>query len=263
MQVKSKFVLSIVCTTALVACGGGSSDASSAASTPGQAQGVYSGSFSSVAFNPGKFNALILDNDEFWTLYGLEGSGGELRVYGLIQGQGAASSGSFSSSNLKDYYYDGTTASGSLSATYTPGTSFVGTVSSSGRSVSFSGAAPAANSSAYNYNTAATISSITGAWSGTNMSGVTSTYTIASNGTFSGVNQYGCGFSGTLTPRASGKNVFDVALTNNTDAACGIASGLVGRGVALTSLLTGGSRQLIVAVVTNDRAYGSAIFATR
>ena len=28
-------------------------------------------------------------------------------------------------------------------------------------------------------------------------------------------------------------------------------------------LLTGGSRQLIVAVVTNDRAYGSAIFATR
>lgn len=263
MQVKSKFALSIVCASALVACGGGGSGAPANPSTPGQAQGVYSGSFSSSTFNPGKFSSLILDNDEYWTLYGLEGASGELIVYGLIQGQGAASSGSFSSGNLKDYYYDGTTGSGTLSATYTPGISFSGTVSTLGRSVSFAGAAPESGSSSYNYNTAATISSITGAWSGTNMSGVTSSYTIAANGTFSGVNQFGCGFSGTVTPRASGKNVFDVALTNNTDVACGIASGLVGRGVALTTLLTGGSRQLIVAVVTNDRAYGSAIFATR
>ena len=204
-----------------------------------------------------------MDNDEYWTLYGLEGASGQLYVYGLIQGQGASSNGSFRSSNLKDYYYDGTTGSGTLSATYQPGATFVGTVNASGRSVSFSGAAPIAGSTAYDYNAPANLANITGSWAGTNMSGVTSSYTIAANGTFSGVNQYGCGFSGLITPRSSGKNVFDVSLTNNSDSACGIASGLTGRGVALTTVLANASRQLIVAVVTNDRVYGSVIFATR
>lgn len=263
MQATSKLVLSVICSAALVACGGGGSSSTPSVSTPGQAQGVYTGSFATTAFNPGKFSTLILDNDEYWTLYGREGSSGQLLVYGLVQGQGSASSGSFSSSDLKDYFYDGTTASGTLSATYQPGSTFNGTVSESGRSVSFAGAVPVAGSSTYNYNAVATVSSISGVWAGTNMSGVTSNYTIASNGTFAGTNQYGCGFSGTVTPRASGKNVFDVSLANNTSAACGAASGLTGRGIALTTLLGNGSRQLIVAVITSDRVYGSVIFANR
>ncbi len=265
MQTLPKLTLSLVCSAALVACGGGGggSSSSSSATTPGQAQGVYTGSFASSAFNPGKFSTLVLDNDEYWTLYGREGSNGQLLVYGLVQGQGAASSGSFSSSDLKDYYYDGTTATGTLSATYQVGATFNGTVTEYGRSVSFAGTVPAAGSSTYNYNAAATVSSISGAWVGTNMSGVTSNYTIASNGTFAGTNQYGCSFSGSVTPRASGKNVFDVSLTNNTSSACGAASGLTGRGIALTTLLGNGSRQLIVAVVTSDRVYGSVIFANR
>lgn len=265
MHAFSKFVVTVACSAALVACGGGgsSSSSTSSVSTPGQAQGVYTGSFASTTFNPGKFSTLILDNDEYWTLYGREGTSGELLVYGLIQGQGSANSGSFSSSDLKDYFYDGTTAAGTLNASYQAGATFNGTVSQSGRSVSFSGVAPAAGSSTYNYNAAAMLSSISGAWAGTNMSGVSSNYTIASNGTFAGTNQYGCGFSGTVTPRPSGKNVFDVSLTNNTSPACGAASGLSGRGIALTTLLGNGSRQLIVAVVTSDRVYGSVIFANR
>lgn len=263
MQAFSKLVLSVVCSAALAACGGGGSSSSTTANTPGQAQGVYTGSFASAAINPGKFSILILENDEYWTLYGREGSDGQLLVYGLVQGQGAASNGSFTTSDLKDYYYDGTTANGTLIATYQAGATFNGTLSENGRSVSFAGAVPAAGSSTYNYSSAATVSSISGAWTGTNMSGVSSNYTIASNGTFAGTNQYGCGFSGTVTPRPSGKNVFDVSLTNNTSPACGAASGLTGRGIALTTLLGNGSSQLIVAVVTSDRVYGSVIFANR
>lgn len=263
MQAFSKLAISVVCSVALVACGGGGSSSATSATTPGQAQGVYTGSFASVAVNPGKFSTVILDNDEYWTLYGREGSNGQLLVYGLVQGQGSASSGSFTSSNLKDYYYDGTTANGTLNASYQVGATFNGTVSAAGQSVSFAGAVPTAGSSTYSYNVAATVSSISGSWAGTNMSGVTSDYTISSNGTFAGTNQYGCSFSGTVTPRASGKNVFDVSLTNNTSPACGAASGLTGRGIALTTLLGNGSRQLIVAVVTSDRVYGSVIFANR
>lgn len=249
-------------TAVLIGCGGGGGG-SGASTTPGEAQGVYTGSFSTPAFPAGKFSTLVLDNDEIWTLYGVEGAGGELLVYGLIQGQGASSSGSFAVASLKDYYYDGTSASGTLSARYQVGSTFNGTVSANGQSVSFSGVVPAAGSTNYSYSTAANLSDVSGVWSGTSMSGVTSSYTISSSGTFSGTNQYGCGFSGTVTPRASGKNVFDVTLTNNTSNACGAASGLTGRGIAVSSVLGSGRRQLIVAVVTNDRLYGSAIFATR
>jgi hypothetical protein len=247
---------------ALSGCGGGGGG-TPAASTPGQAQGVYNGSFSTSTFPTGKFSTLVLDNDEIWTLYGREGTSGQLLVYGLIQGQGSSSSGSFTSSSLKDYYYDGTSMSETLSATYQVGSTFNGTVSANGQSVSFSGVVPATGSTSYNYNTSASLSDISGSWSASNMGGVTSSFTISTTGTFSGTNQYGCGFSGSVNPRSSGKNVFDVSITNNTSTACGSASGLTGRGIAVSSILTSGSRQLIVAVVSSDRVYGSAIFASR
>ena len=246
----------------LVACGGGGDD-SSPSTTVGEAQGVYTGSFSSVGFPVGRFSTLVLDNDEIWTLYGEEGSNGELIVYGLIQGQGASNRGSFTSSALRDYSFNGDSASGSINATYTVGSTFSGTVSSAGQSVSFAGVVPAPGVSSYVYNTPAVLSDITGTWSGTSMGGVNSSYTISAGGTFSGVNEFGCGFSGTIAPRSSGKNVFDVTLINNTSQACGAASGLTGRGVALSAVLANASRQLIVTVVTSDRVYGSAIFATR
>jgi hypothetical protein len=120
-----------------------------------------------------------------------------------------------------------------------------------------------ANVTSVNDQSAANVADISGNWAGTSMAGSTSNYTISSSGTFSGTNQNGCGFSGTVMPRNSGKNVFDVAFLNNTSSACGTASGLSARGIAVSSVLANGSRQLIVAVVTADRAYGSAIFATR
>lgn len=263
MKVLSTMIFSLLGAAALVACGGGGSVTATSPSTPGQAQGVYSGSFATAAFPAGRFSTLILDNDEIWTLYGEGGVNGELLVYGLIQGQGSSNSGTFASSSLKDYFYDGTTMAGSISATYQMGASFNGTVSAGGQSVSFSGVVPPAGSTNYSYNTAANLADISGNWAGTSMSGSTSNYTITSSGTFSGTNQNGCGFSGTVSPRNSGKNVFDVAFLNNTSSSCGTASGLSARGIAVSSVLSNGSRQLIVAVVTADRMYGSAIFATR
>ena len=253
-----------VAVLALPGCGGGGGGtATTSASTPGQAQGIYTGSFSTSAFPTGRFSTLVLDNDEIWTLYGQEGGSGQLLVYGLMQGQGASNNGAFTSNSIMDYVYDGTSMSATLNATYQVGSSFNGTVSANGQSVSFSGTAPAPGSTSYNYNTPASLSDISGSWAANNMSGVTSNYTISAGGTFSGSNQYGCGFSGSVSPRASGKNVFDVTITNNTSVACGVASSLSGRGIAVSSVLSNSTRQLIVALVSSDRHYGSVLFATR
>ena len=264
MSAKKRFMVaaSALAVLGLIGCGGGGGGAASS-STPGEAQGVYSGSFSSSTFPTGKFSTLVLDNDELWTIYGQEGVNGELLVYGLIQGQGVSSGGTFTAGSLKDFFYDGTSATGSLTARYQAGSTFNGAVSANGQSVSFSGVVPTVGSTNYSYNTPAVLSSIAGSWSATNMYGGISSFTISSTGTFAGTNQNGCGFSGAVTPRSTGKNVFDVTSTNNTSTACGVASGLVFRGIAVSSLLGNGQRQLIVALVSSDRTYGSAIFATR
>lgn len=243
---------------ALAGCGGGGDGESSA--TPGQAQGNYAGNFSTTAFPNGIFSSLVLEDDQIWTLYGTAGSSGELLVYGFIHGQGVASNGKFTANAMKDYFYDGTTINASLQATYQAGVSFNGTVTENGTSVTFAGASAR---SSYVYGTPASLNDIVGSWSGTNIAGVTSDFTISQLGTFSGLNQFGCGFSGTISPRASGKNVFDVTLQNNTSVECGSVSGLQGTGVAASAPLGGGQRQLTIAIITNDRSRGSAVFAVR
>lgn len=68
----------------------------------------------------------------------------------------------------------------------------------------------------FDYCKAASVSDIAGAWVFYNPGRKVpkATLTVASTGAFSGVNEAtGCNYAGTLAPRASGKNVFDAAVT--------------------------------------------------
>jgi hypothetical protein len=68
----------------------------------------------------------------------------------------------------------------------------------------------------FDYGKAASVSDIAGAWVFYNPGRKVpkATLTVASTGAFSGVNEAtGCNYAGTLAPRASGKNVFDAAVT--------------------------------------------------
>ncbi len=266
-KMKSKVLSSMgfALSVALVGCGGGGGGAS-APSTPGEAQGAYVGSFSSAAFPNGRFSTLVLENDEVWTLFGQSGASGEFVIYGLLQGQGNARSGDFSAASIKEFLYDGTSYSGSLTAKYAVGSNFNGLVSINGQSVSFAGVVPVAGSldlSNYQYSSAPNVSDVAGNWSVTNLSGNTSTLTITNAGTFSGTNQNGCGFSGTVVARSSGKNVFDVTTTNNTSVACGSYSGLSLRGIGVTSMLPSAQRQIIFAFVNADRSMGGVAIGRR
>jgi hypothetical protein len=211
----------------LAACGGSGGDDSS--STPGAAQGAYEGKISTGQV----LQALILDDDQYYTLYGQE-SGGMFMLEGFVQGNGKADNGRFASSNLRDYYFDGTVATGSLSASYTPGVSFDGTVSADSQTVTFTSTAIPGTD--FDYNAAANLSNIVGTWSMTSLQGDAIALDIQSSGAFSATSG-GCLFSGNIAPQSAS-------------------------GIAIEHVI-GTQRELILAGTTTDRANGTAMFGVR
>jgi len=121
---------------ALAGCGGGSG--SSGGTTPAapvpSAQGAYSGNYS----NGSQHFTVVLENDQFYTLYG-NTTGGVFALAGFVQGNGSSSNGSFTASDVRDATAAGQLLSGSLSATYIAGTSFNGTLTEGANTIAFSG----------------------------------------------------------------------------------------------------------------------------
>jgi hypothetical protein len=173
----------LIASAILSACGGGGSSTTSPSTTPAasatKAEGLYSGTTTTGYV----FNALVLENDEIWALYGVPNNGA-LSVYGVNWAQGTSSNGTYSASNAKDYYYTGAVTTGTLNASYVASSSFNGTAVANGVSTGFTSAPPTVTN--YLYNTAATLSTISGSWSGSTLfTGETGTVTIASNGNIS------------------------------------------------------------------------------
>lgn len=259
-MLKTKISISaLLACVALAGCGGGS-DSPAPAPAPvvvgPTAEGVYSGTITGAKSTG--FQLLVLENGDFWTLYGNQSST-QFLVSGIIQGSGASNNGSFTSTNLKDF---GVTPSlaGTLKATYdATAKTITGTVTAGADTASFNGG-PTANS-LYNYTVAASLTNIAGSWVTTSTSGETVSVNIATTGTFSAASSGGCKFSGTITPRPSGKNVFDTQMTFGP-APCGLP-GQTASGIALSYPLASSKTQLVLAQVDSTRTYGSAAFGTR
>ena len=255
-RVRAKYATAVALSSAvclLAACGGGG-DAGSSVFGP-KPEGAYSGTLTGSTSSA--FQLIVLENDEYWALYG-SNSGSTFRVAGFVQGMGTANNGSFSSSNAKDFGVV-PPASGTVSATYVAGTSIQGTVTSGGSTVTLAGTAIAA--STFNYNAAASLASISGNWNLTALDGSAASLAIAGDGSFTGTS-VGCSFTGTLAPRASGKNVFNFAVTFGA-APCALP-GQTATGIAISHLLAGTTtRQLIAAGVNSSRTVGTALFGTR
>jgi hypothetical protein len=149
---------------------------------------------------------------------------------------------------------------GTISATYDANAKTIsGSVASTAGNVGFTGG-PIAGS-LYNYSAGASLSTIAGAWSLTELTGESLAVNVASNGSFTAASSGGCSFSGTMAPRASGKNVFNVSFTFGA-APCALA-GQSATGMAVAYPITGGRTQLLVAAVEGTRQYGAAAFGTR
>lgn len=198
---------------------------------------------------------IVLENNELWTVYGAGTSAGGLEVSGLVQGQGTATNGTFTSSSIRAYDNAGGVTSGSLTGTYVAGSRFNGSFSGIG----FTGTVP--TDSQYAYGTPASLAQIAGNWSGMLVDGMSATATIGSNGSFSGRNAAGCTFSGSIVPRYTNKNVFNTVLVFG-GAPCQ-APNQSASGIGVTYLLPNNQRQLVVAVTSTDRALGTVFMGTR
>jgi hypothetical protein len=242
----------------LMACGGGGDGTSAgAAATPapvaGAAQGIYIGTTSDGR----EIDTIVLENDQFYTMYGNTVANGFL-VAGFVQGDGKSNNGKFTSTNAVDSSSNNTRVAASVNATYTPGVNLTGSLVESAGTVNFS-STPIAPS-VINYNSAANLADIAGNWNLTSLRGFPTTFTISSTGALS-ASSSGCIFSGSITPRASGKNVFDVSIDFGP-APCLIPNQSI-KGIAVDYVTTSGQRQLIVAGIDNTRLNTAAFFGVR
>jgi hypothetical protein len=246
--------LSFVIVFSVAGCGGnnGTSANSRTSATTGQAQGVYLG-YTSTGDT---FESIALPNDKYYALYGTT-IGNVFTIKGMITGQGASESGQFLAP-VSDYYYTGTTYSGSLKATYSPGVSINGTVSETGNiSSTFTGNALPASS--FSYNTPASLSDITGTWNGNLFGNSPATVSVTSSGIVSGFSG-GCAFSGTVVPDPSNKNFFDISLTYG-GSPC-LMPNQTQSGIAVDYLLSDGITHQLLAAVSSG-SYGNVFVANR
>jgi hypothetical protein len=217
------------------------------------AEGVYEG----VVSNGSSHQTIVLDDGRYYTLYGRSANDMFL-VSGLVQGTGVSFEGTFTSTDLRDYYADGTVVGGTLSAGYTAGETFNGSVKEAGQTINFLGTK--LTSASYSYSTAAKLANITGTWSMTTLQGDAVSFSLQTTGAFSATSS-GCSFSGTIRPRASGKNVFDVSLQFGA-APCALPNQSAS-GIAVEYVTNTGSRQLIIAGTNTSRANGTVMFGLR
>jgi hypothetical protein len=218
----------------------------------GQAQGAYSG----LSSNGYIFSTIIIPNDKFYEIYGLP-SGNTLLLFGLVTGQGSSGNGTYAAS-VTDFFYTRATNSGSVKATYVAGSSLNGTLTENATATTFTGNAEPASS--FTYNTAASLSAITGSWTGTLLDGTTTTVTINSDGSVSGSSS-GCSFSGTVAPDSSNKNFFDVSFTFGPIPCA--PPNLTVTGVAVEYLLSDGVTHQLLAGATYGTVFGTGFVATR
>ena len=262
--------------TLMSACGGGGGSTESAATSitapaPGTAsasgtataptvtrvEGYYAGAVRSGTLTE-EFRLLALENDQFYALSGNTDAQGVFRVVSLTEGMGSSANGSFSVTDARSFSNSGRVTAGSISAAFVPKTSINGTASSATGSSTFSGTAPGAAVLAYD--TPVQLSSVVGAWLGTSLSGNSVNFSINAAGVLSATIA-GCTYSGLVSPRASGKNVLDVSVTVGPAPCTSAGERFVGIGI--TSVLTNGNRQLVIAGTNTARTDGTVLFAQR
>jgi hypothetical protein len=241
-------------------CGGGGSD-NAAEAAPGsqppaaqsKAEGAYQGSLS----NGNDLAVLVLEDDTVWAMYQWNGY-----LVGFVQGAGQSRNGSFTVADARDYdLLNNNFTRGSLSASYVEGTSIQGTASASTGTVSFA-ATTAELAHVFNYAKPATLEAIAGTWPGFFGAGFDSaTVNVSANGALSARTAQGCQISGSIAPRASGKNVYDLQIVFGPSP-CALP-GQSGKGIALITEPATGHRQLLAAVVNETRELGSTFVGTR
>jgi hypothetical protein len=234
----------------LVACGGGGSSTDNPITPVVKAEGAWQGTTSTGY----ALNVLVLENNEVWAIFGTL-INDFFTVYGFDRGTGIQSGSNLTGSGT-EYSFDGSAVRGAFSMNVVPGVSLNGTVTGA-QQVSISTTPLKTN---YDYNSPANIATVAGTWNGQLINGSATSVSISSTGIVSGTNA-GCSFVGTTTPRASGKNVFNVTLTFGRSPCVSPNQSVSGIGIAYPTAK--GKTQLMVAVTDAANTSGTIFFAQR
>ncbi len=170
--------------------------------TPTSAEGRWTGTTSTGRAVAG----LVLEDGSYWLFYTARGN--PLILAGLIQGTGTSHSGSFGSSDTRDFNVEGADIrAATMRGAYVPNKSFDGTIAYfTGEAESFTSTSDANSESALN------LTQLAGTYAGLRADNSTVTVTVDSTGTLSGHSTDRCTISGTLSPPATG-NVFHNSVT--------------------------------------------------
>jgi hypothetical protein len=236
--------------------GNGNGSGGGGGNTAGQVQGIYSGTVSSGY----TFTTIVLPNDKFYAVYGTV-TGKTLSLFGLVAGQGTSSGGTYTAS-VTDYFYTGAVNSGSINAKYGTG-DLNGSLTENVTALTFTGTA-LPPTSPFDYGTLfddpASLSAISGTWTGTLLDGMTITATISSSGSVTGSSS-GCSFTGAVAPDSSKLNFFNVSLTFG-GSPCAFQN-QTATGVGVEYLLSDGITHQLLAAVTAGTSTGTVFAAAR
>lgn len=178
------------------ACGGGygGSDAVSLPQpTAPSAEGRWTGTTPTGRTVAG----LVLDDGSYWLFYTARNN--PTALAGLIQGMGTSHSGSFGSSNTRDFSLEGADIhAATMRGSYVPKKSFDATIAY------FTGDTERVTSTYdADYESTPNLNLVAGTYTGLRPDNHTVTVTVDAAGTLSGHSSDGCTFAGTLSPRAT------------------------------------------------------------
>ena len=187
------------------ACGGGYRE-SDISSLPQPTANSAEGRWTGVTPTGRTVSGLVLEDGSYWLFYTARDNPNILA--GLVQGTGTSHSGSFGSSNTRDFNVEGTgIRAATMRGSYVPSKSFDGTIAYvTGDNESFTSTYDADSESAPN------LTLVTRTYSGIRTDNHQVTVTVDAAGTLSGHSTDGCFLAGTLSPRTTAK-VFHTAVT--------------------------------------------------
>jgi hypothetical protein len=251
----------------LTACGGNGSDGGAPANSGSvnlvNNNGLAEGAWHSEQSNGDVLDLVLLENG---SLYALSSSpvstATSVPLLAFDQGPFIAIADQLTA-QVTHYNDAQTTVSGAVTGTVLQGTSISGSAATGTSSThSYAVRPTTAFDASYHYQTAASVATISGPWpSGYALESSTPvTFSIDAAGVLSGTSG-GCPFSGSVQPRVSGKNVFDVTVVFGLTPCA--SPGKTFSGIAISYIASNRKRQFTAALQDATKAFGTMLYAQR
>lgn len=222
------------------------------------AAGLYLGSVTSPTLTTGVGLMFIQNNGNYWLMFG--NSTTSNTVYSaIVSGTGLSTTTTFTSNNGVDIFTNPQFVNMTITAAYQSLSTFNGSISKDATSWQLNlSAVPY-----YSFNDAPLLSTLAGAYS-LNLITLaqvdTSTISIGTNGSFSGITEKGCAITGNATPMTSGENAYNISI-NFGPSPC-VNPSTIQIGTVLLRTTTAGT-QLVGGIFSTDLTEGTMLISTK